>query len=119
MSSGADAGTDYNSIADRIYIEGWALALTFAAVERWLSGEHVASIGCAIMSAICQFVVIRWATWIKTHPDNRLLRSLNGVATNAGWWVATLMVFLGYLALSPYMQGYWPKGPSAEEIATA
>jgi hypothetical protein len=117
MASGADSGTDYNSIADRIYIEGWALALTFAAVEQYLAGSLPAAAGCAVMSAVCQFVVIRWAAWIKSHPDNRFLRTLNGVGTNAIWWVITLSIFLGYLALSPYVQEHrWPFAAQVPKI---
>ena len=129
MSSGAD-NADYTAIADRIYIEGWALALTFAAVDQWLAGSRISAVVCAILSALCQFAFIRWTAWLKNHPDNRLLRSLSNVSTNAGWWIGTLMVFLAYLALSPYFEdGRWPfphrqaviNGaiPSADEIATA
>ena len=124
--SSHDPHTDYNSIADRIYIEGWVLALTFGAVEEWRAGRMATAFLCAVMSAFCQFVVIRWSAWIKTHPNNPALRSLNVIATDARWWVATLMVFIAYLAFSPFVeQQRWPftvtlpGTPSASDVAKA
>jgi hypothetical protein len=120
--SSHDSAADYNAIADRIYIEGWALALIFGAVDQALVRSWGAAVACGVMSAICQFIVIRWAAWIKTHPENPLLRSLNAVATNAGWWVATAMVFVAYLALSNVGPRWLERQnlpPSADEIAAA
>ena len=102
--SSHDPHADYNAIADRVYIEGWALALIFGAVDQGLAHQWPAAGLCAVMSAFCQFVVIRWTAWIRTHPDNALLKSLNTIATSAGWWVVTLIVFFLYLTFSNYAQ---------------
>jgi hypothetical protein len=112
--SGHETHADYNAIADRIYIEGWALALIFGAVDQALSGSWLAAILCAIMSAFCQFVVIRWSAWIKAHPDNSLLRTLNQIARDARWWVVTLMVFMAYLALSPHVYTWVTASPISD-----
>jgi hypothetical protein len=103
---------DYNTIADRIYIEGWGLAFTFGAVDQALVGSWSSATACAALSAFCQFVVIQWSAWVRRHPQNQLLRSLNMLATDARWWVATCMVVLLTITLSPLVQqGRWPAIP--------
>jgi hypothetical protein len=100
---------EYNAIADRVYIEGWALALTFAAVEEGRAHAWGVAALCAVLSALCQFAVIRWTAWLKAHPENKLLRGLNALATDVRWWIVTLIALLAFVALSPYVeQQRWP-----------
>jgi hypothetical protein len=107
--SGQESSANYNAIADRVYIEGWALALIFGTVDKALVGDWWAAFVCAAMSAFCQFVVIRWSAWLKAHPENRLIITLHAVATDARWWIATVVFFLSFIALSPYVEQHrWP-----------
>ena len=122
---GHDAGADYNAIADRIYIEGWALAFMFGAVDQGLAAAWWQAGLCAILSAFLQFVVIRWSSWLKAHPDNDLIKSIHNIIVQPKWWIATLSCFLLIIFLSPYVEqqrfpfSSWVRGPSATEIADA
>jgi hypothetical protein len=57
---------------DRAYFEGWALALIFGTVEEARSGRYGYAIACGFMSALCQFVVVRWG-WLKLHAHPRFV----------------------------------------------
>jgi hypothetical protein len=123
---GADPGVDYNAIADRVYIEGWALGLIFGAVDQGLAGSWWPAGLCAVLSAVLQFVVIRWSAWLKAHPENKLIVSVRAITSQARWWIATLAFFLLLIFLSPFVER-WPfaarfstaHSQSADEIAAA
>jgi hypothetical protein len=93
-------------IATRVYFEGWVLALTFATQEEARAGRWGYAVACFLIGAFLQLVVIRW-DWIRRNP--RLATTARNVATDARWWVGTLILFLVFLAFSPYVeQARWP-----------
>jgi hypothetical protein len=104
---------------DRAYFEGWALALTFGTVEEARAGRLGYAVACAVMSALCQFVVVRWG-WLKHNANPRFVATTHKIVTDARWWISTLMVFLAFLALSPYVeQGRWPFSQTATTLGVA
>lgn len=123
-----DPNVDYAAIADRVYIEGWALALTFGAVDQWNGGRWISTVVCGVLSAVLQFAVIKWSAWLKANPDNRLFAKLHDLIPNPLVWIATMAFFLMFISLSPFVQEnrlpfaslFSAKTvPSADEIAEA
>ena len=101
-------GPDESLFAERLYIEGWALALTFGAEEEFRAGGISIGIACAILSLLVQLVVIRWRS-IRNWLGPRFARTADGFVHDFKAWVATLAFFLLVVALSPFAQhGRWP-----------
>ena len=115
-------------LLERAYIEGWVLALTFGAEEELRAGHIVTGLVVLAVSIIGQIVVIRWPK-IRARIAVRtpvFTDKFSHLVSDPRWWVVTLMVFMGYLALSPYVQQQrWPfstvfhEPPTAEEMAKA
>jgi hypothetical protein len=113
-------------LLERAYIEGWVLALTFGAEEELRAGHIGTGLLVTAMSIGGQFIVIRWPK-IKARIAERspgFTEKFSRLVSNPAWWVVTFMVFLAYLALSPFAQQQkWPSfpiswnTPSASEIA--
>jgi len=96
-------------LADRVYFEAWALAFVFGAVEEARAGSWTTAALCAIVSALFQFVVIKWSTWLKSHPDSRLMSTARSVTTDARWWIATAALLVCFVSLSRFVEEkQWP-----------
>jgi hypothetical protein len=87
-----------------VYIEGWVLVLGFATEENWRTGNTGYAVGCFVVAAMLQVLVFRWE-WAKRHFG----LTIQNVTSNGYVWIATLIAFLLFIALSPLVeQKQWP-----------
>jgi hypothetical protein len=98
-------------LLERAYIEGWVLALTFGAEEELRAANVGTGLLVSAMSIIGQIIVIKWpklrARIAERTPN--FTDKFSALVSDPRWWVATLAIFLMFLALSPYIQQRrWP-----------
>jgi hypothetical protein len=101
-----NSSTQEPLLLERAYIEGWVLALTFGAEEELRAGHVGLGLVLVIMTLVGQAIVIKWAM-IKTRlapTFPRFFITFNSLASDARWWVVTLMILLVVVTLSPFIE---------------
>lgn len=113
--------------AARALIAWFAGGLAFQSVETWAAGATTSAVQYGIAAVIVAIMDYKLPSLLSRVAPG-FTRSLNRVAGNAAWWLASILVVLLFVMLAPYVEQrrvpfIWlmtsSSHPSAQEIASA